>query len=80
MNNKLLLWIMAIMLAIASFTDLIDGELPKLLGTVSLTLAIFCFALAGGRTGSKLNVVGYTFIFVALMVYVFRLIRHYHVL
>ncbi|PBQ34215.1 hypothetical protein CNR22_21390 [Sphingobacteriaceae bacterium] len=79
MNNKLLLWIFTAIFALGTFMDIMDGYLPKLISSVSMTLALLCFALAAGKSGSKLNTVGYTFLFVALLGFIYRLVKFYHV-
>lgn len=78
MKSKSLTWILTIIFAIGTFIDLIDGYLPKLISSVSITLAFLCFSLAAGKSSSKLNVVGYTFLFVAFLGFAYRLVKHYH--
>ena len=79
MKNKSVIWILTLIFAIGTFIDFIDGYLPKLISSVSMTLGLLCFAMAAGKTGSKLNIVAYTFLFVALMGFVYRLVKYYHV-
>lgn len=78
MKNKPAVWILTLIFAIGTFIDLIDGYLPKLISSVSITLALLCFAIAAGKPGSKLNVAAYTFLFVAFLGFAYRLARHYH--
>lgn len=79
MKSKSLLWLLTLVFVIGAFIDVIDGYFPKLVSSLSITLALLCFAIAGSKTGSKLHVVGYTFLFVAFMAFVYRLLKHYHV-
>lgn len=80
MKSKVLFWIITIIFAIGTFIDIIDGYLPRMISSTSMTLALLCFAIAAGKAGSKLNIVGYTLLFVAFMGFVFRFLKWYHVI
>jgi hypothetical protein len=77
MKSKTLVWVLTVILAIGTFIDIIDGYLPRMISSLCLSLALLCFAIAAGKTGSKLNVIGYTLLFVALVAFAFRLINYY---
>jgi hypothetical protein len=79
MKNKTLVWVLTVIFAIGTFIDVIDGYLPRMISSLCLTLALLCFAIAAGKAASKLNIVGYTLLFVALAAFAFRLINYYRV-
>jgi hypothetical protein len=67
-----ILWLVTAALVIASFIDIVDGHIPKMISSISL-------ALGQGTSDKKIyNWTAYGFIVVALLGFAFRLLNFYN--
>jgi hypothetical protein len=79
MKSKHILWIVAAVLAVATLIDLIDGYIPKLISSASLTIAVIIFAFGQEKSDKKVyNWAAYFFILIAFAGFAYRLMRHFN--
>ncbi|MDX1628066.1 MAG: hypothetical protein R3345_05170 [Fulvivirga sp.] len=77
-RNKVIFWILAAIFAVGAIIDIADGYWPKTVSSLALTIAFIILAIAYGKSGkTKLYVLAYFFIFVALGAFLFRLVNYY---
>jgi hypothetical protein len=80
MKTNTILWLATAALLIASIIDIVDGYIPKMISSISITIALVAFALGQGKGNKKLyNWVAYVFISLALLGFVYRLLKFYNV-
>lgn len=67
MKLRNILWLATAALFIASIIDIVDGYIPKLISSISLTIAFASLAVGQGASSKTIyNWIAYGFIFLAL--------------
>ncbi|MBK7854706.1 MAG: hypothetical protein IPJ79_07105 [Bacteroidetes bacterium] len=75
MKNNKLLWILSVVLSIATIIDFIDGDYLKIITTLSLTLSVIFFSIGSGKINNKIfNYLGYILAAISFIGYLYRLI------
>jgi predicted PurR-regulated permease PerM len=78
MNLKNMLWLAAIIFAIAAIVDFFDNNILKLVGTACLAVAFAMLASAQNNPRKKmLTSLSYLFLCAAIGVFVYRLLNYY---
>lgn len=78
MNLKNMLWLAAILFAIAAIVDFFDNNVLKLAGTICIAVAFALLAIAQNHPRKKmLTSLSYLFLCAAVGVFVYRLLNYY---
>ncbi|HCM77769.1 MAG TPA: hypothetical protein DIS90_15405 [Cytophagales bacterium] len=81
MKRSTLLGLAAVIFFIAAIIDIIDGYIPKMISSVSITIALLVLALGQGKVNkSAYDRVALAFMVVALLAFVYRLLNYYEVM
>jgi hypothetical protein len=76
MKTARILWILALVLLVATIIDIIDGDVPKIISTAALTISLMAFAVAAGSASKQpFQVGGLVFALVAVATFVYRLMH-----
>lgn len=74
MNKKTGLWILAGIFAILTFLDLLDENLPKVISSLAITLALILFAISlGRRRPGYYHLAAYGLLLIALIAFAYRI-------
>jgi predicted membrane protein len=74
MKNKTVLWILVVIFAIMTVIDFIDGNMPKLISSLSITLALILFAVSlDRRRPGYYHIAAYGLLLVALIAFAYRI-------
>lgn len=75
MKNTKLLWMLSIVLSIATVIDIIDGDYLKIITSLSLTLSVIFFSIGSGNIKNTIFTnLGYILAAISLIGYLYRLI------